>query len=69
MRAATDREMAEQSRLERTDDFAEGVAAYAERPQTELHRHLRQNRPARTGDSAEGVAAYADRRKPNFTAT
>ena len=31
VRAATDREMAEQSRLERTDDFREGVAAYAER--------------------------------------
>ena len=31
VRAATDREMAEQNTLERTNDFAEGVAAYAER--------------------------------------
>ena len=31
VRAATDREAAEQNRLERTNDFAEGVAAYAER--------------------------------------
>ena len=31
VRAATDREMAEQNVLERTNDFAEGVAAYAER--------------------------------------
>ncbi len=31
VRAATDREMAEQNMLERTNDFAEGVAAYAER--------------------------------------
>ena len=31
VRVATDREMAEQNMLERTNDFAEGVAAYAER--------------------------------------
>ena len=31
VRAATDREMAEQGVLERTNDFAEGVRAYAER--------------------------------------
>ena len=31
VRAATDREVAEQNRLERTNDFTEGVAAYAER--------------------------------------
>ena len=31
VRAATDREMAEQNRLERTNDFREGVAAYAAR--------------------------------------
>ena len=31
VRAATDREMAEQNMLERTNDFTEGVAAYAER--------------------------------------
>ena len=31
VRVATDREMAEQAVLERTNDFAEGVAAYAER--------------------------------------
>ena len=31
VRVATDREMAEQNMLERTSDFAEGVAAYAER--------------------------------------
>ena len=31
VRATTDREMAEQNMLERTNDFAEGVAAYAER--------------------------------------
>ena len=31
VRTATDREMAEQNMLERTNDFAEGVAAYAER--------------------------------------
>ena len=33
VRAATDREVIEQHRLERTNDFAEGVAAYAERRQ------------------------------------
>lgn len=31
VRVATDREMAEQNMLERTNDFSEGVAAYAER--------------------------------------
>lgn len=31
VRSATDREVIEQHRLERTNDFAEGVAAYAER--------------------------------------
>lgn len=31
VRVATDREMAEQNMLERTNDFAEGVTAYAER--------------------------------------
>ena len=31
VRAATDREKTEQDRLESTNDFAEGVAAYAER--------------------------------------
>ena len=33
VRAATDREVIEQHRLERTNDFTEGVAAYAERRQ------------------------------------
>ena len=33
VRAATDREMAEQLALDRTNDFAEGVAAYSERRQ------------------------------------